>query len=300
MTVSTDPFPAVPTRIVRRGDIELAVFECGDPAGPPVLLVHGWPDTHVLWYRVAEALSSHYRVIAFDNRGAGASTVPRTTAAYRLAELAADTRAVANAVASGDRVHIVGHDWGSVIGWDLVGADDAPTFIGSFTSISGPNLDFLGAYLHGPFSPARLRGSVEQGLASGYTFAFRVPRLPEMVLRRLAGHWPRFLSLFDGLDPAVVRTGPTLRADMVNGLELYRANIHSHLRHPRPRPIEVPVQVIVATGDRAVRPVVHAEAGNWVRDLTIREIDARHWSPFTHVVDLVVLTAEFIDRFDSR
>lgn len=300
MTVSTAPFPAVPTHTVRRGDIELAVFECGDPAGPPILLVHGWPDTHALWYRVAELLSPRYRVIAFDNRGAGGSTVPRAGAAYRIEELAADIRAVAAAVAPGERVHVVGHDWGSVIGWEVVGALDAPTAIASFTSISGPNLDFLGAYLRGPFSPARLLGSVEQGLASAYTFAFRIPRLPDLVLRRLSGHWPRFLSLFDGLDPAAVRTGPTLRADMVNGLELYRANIHSRLRHPRPRPIEVPVQVVIATGDRAVRPVVHAEAGNWVRDLTVRTIAARHWSPFTHPGDLAGLAAEFIDRIDGR
>ncbi|WP_040839430.1 alpha/beta fold hydrolase [Nocardia brevicatena] len=300
MTVITDPFPAVPTRTVQRGDIELAVFECGDPSGPPILLVHGWPDTHVLWNRVAGLLTPRFRVIAFDNRGAGESTVPHDSTDYRLEELAADIRAVAAAVAPGEQVHVVGHDWGSVIGWELVGAADASTAIASFTSISGPNLDFLGAYLRGPFSRARLLGSLEQGLASAYTFAFRIPRLPEVVLRRLSGHWPRFLSFFDGLDPAVVRTGSTLRADMVNGLELYRANIHSHLRHPRPRPIEVPVQVVIATGDRAVRPVVHAEAGDWVRDLTVRTIGARHWSPFTHPGDLAGLTAEFIDRVDGR
>ncbi|MEV0298418.1 alpha/beta fold hydrolase [Nocardia sp. NPDC050710] len=119
---SSGPFPANPTTRVRRGDIELAVFECGNPVGTPVLLVHGWPDTHVLWSRVAELLAAEHRVIAFDNRGAGESTVPAEVAAYRIEELAADVLAVADAVAPGQRVHVLGHDWGSVIGWELAAA----------------------------------------------------------------------------------------------------------------------------------------------------------------------------------
>ncbi|WP_280468662.1 alpha/beta fold hydrolase [Nocardia cyriacigeorgica] len=296
MTAATEPFPAQPTRTVRRGDIELAVFECGDPSGPPIILVHGWPDTHTLWNGVATTLAARYRVISFDNRGAGASTVPTEVAAYRIEELAADVRAVAAAVAPGERVHVLGHDWGSVIGWELASMPDAAAAIASFTSVSGPNLDFLGAYLRGPFSFARLRNSIAQGVASAYTVAFQIPGLPDPVLRGLSGRWPRFLAFFDGIDPALVRPAPTLRADMINNLKLYRANIRPRLGNPRPRPIDLPVQVIVATGDRAVRPVVHAEADNWVSDLTMREIAARHWSPLSHPADLARLTAEFVDR----
>lgn len=296
MTVVTEPFPTLPTRTVRRGDIELAVFECGNTDGPAIILVHGWPDTHTLWNGVATLLADRFRVIAFDNRGAGASTVPAEVAAYRIEELAADVRAVAEAVAPGERVHVLGHDWGSVIGWELASMPDAVGAIASFTSVSGPNLDFLGAYLRGPFSLARLRNSLAQGVASAYTVAFQIPGLPNPVLRGLSGRWPRFLSFFDGIDPALVRPAPTLRADMINGLELYRANIRPRLGNPRPRPIDVPVQVIVATGDRAVRPVVHLEADNWVRDLTMRQIPARHWSPLSHPADLARLTAEFVAR----
>lgn len=297
MTISTaGPFPATATTTVRRGDVELAVFECGDPAGIPILLVHGWPDTHILWNRVAARLADRYRVIAFDNRGAGESTVPTQVSAYRIEELAADVRAVADAVAPGQRVHVLGHDWGSVIGWELVSDPDAENRIASFSSVSGPNLDFLGAYLRGPFSSARLRGALAQGIASAYTVAFQIPGLPNPVLRALSRRWPRFLAFFDGLDPALVQTAPTLRADMINNLKLYRANIRAHLRNPRPRPIGVPVQLIVSTGDRAVRPVVHAEAEQWVGNLTRTEIAARHWSPISHPEALADRTAEFVDR----
>jgi hypothetical protein len=135
-------------------------------------------------------------------------------------------------VAPGQPIHALGHDWGSVIGWELVSAPDAATWIASFTPVSGPNLDFLGAYLRGPLSLSRLRGTLAQGVASAYTFAFQVPGLPNPVLRVLSGRWPRFLAFFDGPVPALVETAPTLRADMINNLKLYRANIHPHLRNP--------------------------------------------------------------------
>lgn len=204
-----------------------------------------------------------------------------------------------DAAAPGERVHVLGHDWGSVIGWELVAAPDAVSAIASFTSVSGPNLDFLGAYLRGPVTAARLRGSLAQAIASAYTVAFQIPRLPNPVLRVLSGHWPRFLGFFDGLDPALVETAPTLRTDMINSLKLYRANIRTHLRHPRPRPIEVPVQLIVATGDRAVRPVVNAEAHRWVSNLTRTEISARHWAPISHPAELARHTAAFVDRIGA-
>ncbi|RJO77005.1 alpha/beta fold hydrolase [Nocardia panacis] len=297
---STSPFPAEPTRIVRRGGVELAVFEAGAPAGPPLILIHGWPDTHLLWRRVANLLADRFRLIAFDNRGAGASTVPAAVADYRLTELAADVLAVADATAPDRPVHILGHDWGSVIGWEVVSTPGAAARIATFTSVSGPNLDFLGAYLRGPFSLARLRGSLTQAFASSYTVAFQIPGLPNPLLRVLSRRWPKFLAGFDGLDPAVVDPAPTLHADMVNNLKLYRANIRSHLQHPNPRPVEVPVQVIVSTGDPAVRPVVHAEADRWVSDLTTSELAARHWSPLSHPADLAERTAEFAIKHEGK
>ncbi|MFC3963778.1 alpha/beta fold hydrolase [Nocardia jiangsuensis] len=289
-------FPAEPSATVRRGDVELAVFETGAPDGPPVLLVHGWPDTHTLWESVAAELAVEHRVIVFDNRGAGASTAPGNVAGYRLEELAADVRAVLAAVAPGERVHLVGHDWGGVLGWEVAAAPDAASAIASFTCVSGPNLDYLGAYLRGPRTVSRVAGALQQSVASAYTVAFQIPRLPDPALRLLATRWPAFLAFFDGIDPALVTPAPTLARDMVNGMRLYRANIRRRLRAPRPRPVEVPVQLVIASGDRAVRPVVHAEAPNWVRDLHTVRLDGGHWTPLSHPVELAAAAAGFVAK----
>ncbi|MBF6356775.1 alpha/beta fold hydrolase [Nocardia higoensis] len=279
---------------VHRDGVALAVFECGDPKGVPVLLIHGWPDTHLLWAEVAARLAPGLRVIAFDNRGAGDSSAPNSVADYRLEELADDVFAVLDAVAPGQRVHVLGHDWGSVLGWEVAADPRAPKRIASFTALSGPNLDFLGAYLRGPFSLARLRGTLEQGIASAYTVAFQIPGMSEPVLRLLARRWPKFLAYFDGLDADRVSPAPTLLVDMLTGLALYRANIRPRMRDPRPRPIEIPVQLLVASGDRAVRPVVNSEASRWVRDLTTTVFDARHWSPISHPEEVAGRFAAYV------
>ena len=67
-------------RTVRSGSVELAVFEQGNPTGPTLVLVHGWPDTHQLWEHVVPHLTDRFRVISYDTRGSGRSTVPTALA----------------------------------------------------------------------------------------------------------------------------------------------------------------------------------------------------------------------------
>jgi haloacetate dehalogenase len=58
--------------------------------GPPVLLLHGFPQTHAMWHRIAPALAERFTVVAADLRGYGASSKPGGWAAYSFREMAAD------------------------------------------------------------------------------------------------------------------------------------------------------------------------------------------------------------------
>ena len=58
-------------RYVSRGDAQIAVYEQGNPHGPTVVLAHGWPDSHIVWDNVVPLLVDRFRVITYDNRGAG-------------------------------------------------------------------------------------------------------------------------------------------------------------------------------------------------------------------------------------
>jgi pimeloyl-ACP methyl ester carboxylesterase len=251
---------------VRSGEVELAVRTWGARSAPPVVLVHGYPDRSEVWTPIAERLAARHRVIAYDVRGAGGSTAPRETAAYALAYLAGDLRAVVDATC--DRpVHLVGHDWGSIQAWEAVTDPALAERFASFTSISGPCLDHVGIWLREASLGERLR----QARRSWYIAALQLPGVPSLAWRAGIGR----------------RIVPHARTrDGVRGAALYRANVGERLRHPRERRTDVPVRLIVPTRDPYVsRPLVD-QVARWAPRLERREIDAGHWVVRSHPDEL--------------
>ena len=88
---------------------EIAYVRGGD--GPPVLLLHGFPQTHAMWHAVAPVLARAFTVVAADLRGYGASSKPAGTAAYSFRHMAADQHALM-AELGFSQFHLVGHDRG--------------------------------------------------------------------------------------------------------------------------------------------------------------------------------------------
>jgi haloacetate dehalogenase len=84
-------------------------------SGPPLLLLHGYPQTHLIWHRVAAELAKHYTVIATDLRGYGASDKPAGLADhsnYSKREMARDQVEVMRALGF-DAFYVCGHDRGA-------------------------------------------------------------------------------------------------------------------------------------------------------------------------------------------
>lgn len=280
---------------VRRHDVELAVFESGNPDGETIVLLHGWPDTHHLWDGVVPLLADRFRLVSYDQRGHGESTDPPRIADFRLAELAKDLFAVIDAVSPDHPVHLIAHDWGSVQAWEAVCEPDAQRRIASFTSISGPNLDHLAIWLrsrlHRP-TPRNLLGPLGQALSSLYTVFFMTPVLPRLFFRLVGNrrNCTRFLRFVEGTPAERVHFGDTLPHDLVSGLRIYRANIVEHLRRPRERRTSVPVQLLVNTRDIAVRPAGFADTARWVDRLHRIDVPSGHWLPFARP-ELIAETA---------
>jgi haloacetate dehalogenase len=83
--------------------------------GPPILLLHGMPETHLMWHRVAPQLAERFTVVATDLRGFGDSGAPPSTpdhAPYSMRELARDQVEVMHTLGY-DRFSVVGHDRGA-------------------------------------------------------------------------------------------------------------------------------------------------------------------------------------------
>ncbi len=84
-------------------------------SGPPLLLLHGYPQTHALWHKVAPRLAGRFTVVAADLRGYGDSGKPETTAdhaPYSKRAMAQDMAEVMSALGH-DTFFLAGHDRGA-------------------------------------------------------------------------------------------------------------------------------------------------------------------------------------------
>ena len=138
--------------------------------GPLVLLLHGFPDFWYGWRRQLPALAAAgFRAVAPDLRGYNLSERPARVADYRIERLADDVAALVRALGA-DRAHVVGHDWGGLIAWQL--AMRHPQVVDRLAILNAPH-------------PARFRRLLldpRQGLRSWYVAFFQLPWLPERVL----------------------------------------------------------------------------------------------------------------------
>ncbi|MDO8322230.1 MAG: alpha/beta hydrolase [Phenylobacterium sp.] len=101
------------------GEATLRVRHGG--SGPPLLLLHGYPETHMMWSRVADDLARDFTVIAPDLRGYGESTAPATTPdheTYSKRAMARDAVALMRHFGF-DRFNLAGHDRGGRVAYRL-------------------------------------------------------------------------------------------------------------------------------------------------------------------------------------
>lgn len=129
----------------------------GRPDGPPLLLLHGYPQTHALWHRVAERLADHYRLVLPDLRGYGRSAKPpgrHDHADYSKRAMAADVLALMRSLGH-ERFFVAGHDRGGRVAHRL--AVDHPEavrklcvldIVPTLTMYERTDMAFAQAYYH--------------------------------------------------------------------------------------------------------------------------------------------------------
>ncbi|NJL94907.1 MAG: alpha/beta hydrolase [Anaerolineae bacterium] len=119
------------------GDIRLHVVMAGPSDGPPVILLHGFPEFWYGWHHQIPALAAAgFRVIVPDQRGYHLSDKPPQRAAYTLDQLANDSLNLMAALGHA-QVHLVGHDWGAAVAWEL--AEMHPQYLRSLTILNVPH-----------------------------------------------------------------------------------------------------------------------------------------------------------------
>ncbi|WP_443067735.1 SDR family oxidoreductase [Streptomyces sp. NBC_01351] len=286
-------------RWVATGGIELCVVELGDADRPTVVLVHGYPDSKEVWSDVAERLAERFHVVLYDVRGHGRSSAPQPLrGGFTLEKLTDDFLAVADAVSPDRPVHLVGHDWGSVQGWEFATVARTEGRIASFTSVSGPSLDHFGHWIKKRMTrptPRRAAQLLGQGAKSWYVYMLHTPVLPELAWRGPLGkRWPAILERIEKV-PAGDYPTASLPSDAAHGAWLYRDNVRPRLRKPREDAFaHAPVQLITPSGDAFLSERLYDDLERWAPDLLRRTLPAKHWVPRTRPDQLAAWITEFV------
>lgn len=298
--LANQPDHGGPQRFVDSADgVRIAAYEDGNPEGSTVVLVHGFPDSHVLWDGVVPLLAERFRIIRYDNRGVGLSSAPKRVSAYTMARFADDFAAVTGELSPGRPVHVLGHDWGSVGVWEYLTRPGASDRVASFTSVSGPSQAQLAEYilsgLRRPWRPRRFMRSVSQALRFTYMLLFSIPVLAPASLRLALSVPALRRSVVDNIPDGRIHHSQNLPRDAARSVKTYPANcFRSFAGRDQGIPtVDVPVQLVVNTQDKFVRPYGYDESARWVPRLWRRDIKAGHFSPMSHPRVMAAAVDEF-------
>ncbi len=261
--------------------VKLHVEIAGD--GPPVLLLHGFPDSLRMWDKVKPLLlNAGYKVISYDQRGFGESDAPKAVSDYQMATIIADAIEVLQNAEVTEKLRLVGHDWGSIIGWML--AIQHPDLVHNYTAISVGH------------PKAYKSAGIEQKKKSWYILAFQLRGVAELMFEANNFEHLRQLSRDEAETQRWV-ADLSRRGRLTAGLSWYRANFSALLKSQF-GDCTVPVMGIYSTGDVALteQQMVNSEKYVKAQWRYERIENCGHWIP-TERPDL--LASLLIDWFKN-
>ena len=274
-------------RVALRTGVTLNVALAGDPAAPPVILLHGFPESHRTWRGIAPLLADDFYLIMPDQRGFAGSDRPQEVDDYSADKVTDDIFALADSLEI-ERFALVGHDWGGAIAWGA--------------SLRGdPRLDRL-AIINAPHPVVFQKSLIDdpdQRAASQYINAFRVPGFERAVE---AMGYDRFFEKSFGrhVDLAIISEAEKRQylsewsqpGALTAMLNWYRASkmivpppgmtvaLPDFLLRAFPK-VAVPTLVVWGMRDPALLPVQLDGLDTLVDDLTtVRLADAGHFAPW--------------------
>ena len=267
--------------------ISMNVVEGGAAAGAPVVLLHGFPESHRTWRKLAPLLGDGLRLIMPDLRGFGDSDRPQDVKAYATDTLLADLFALADALGV-ERFALVGHDWGGAVAWAAALRGD-------------PRVERL-AIINSPHPWIFQKSLIEhpaQRAASQYITAFRAPGMEAAVMamgvekffdKSFAPHVD--LATIDPEERARSIAEWSRPGALTAMFNWYRA---SHMLVPPPGVtlpipdwvlriaprIKVPVRIVWGLDDRALLPVQLDGIGEVGADVEVVPLKgAGHFAPW--------------------
>jgi len=252
--------------------------------GPPVVLLHGFPDSGRLWRHQVPALAdAGLQVIVPDLRGYGRSDKPEAVEAYSLMLLAGDVMAIL-ADLQITKANVVGHDWGAALAWAL--ASLVPGQVDHLVTLSVGH-------------PATFRRTSQQREKSWYMLLFQFPGVAERWLTE--DNWNNFRHWGGHPDADQVISELEATGSLTPGLNWYRANVppESWVGPPiQLPPVQAPTMGVWSTGDPALTEVQMTDsaenvAGPWRYE---RLEGPGHWMQLEAPDQVNALLTDFLPR----
>lgn len=233
-------------QIIHVHGVDIHVASAGE--GRPVLLLHGFPDTHKVWRKqIGPLVEAGYRVIVPDMRGYGASAAPEGVKAYTGRKLCADVIGVLDAMQV-DRAYLIAHDWGAVIGWQLCMHASARVERYAALSVGHPT--------------AWAQAGLSQRLKAWYMVLFQVPGFAEFMLS--AGNYRALTRLAaDEEQIADWRANFASEGRLSAALNYYRASKKMGLTRTYPH-VRMAIMGIWSEGDPALTERQMRDSGKHV------------------------------------
>ena len=243
--------------------------------GPPVVLLHGFPDNSHSWrYQIEPLVDAGFSVWAPHLRGYPPSEVSSKRRDYHLRHLVNDVAAVVSATGSSKAV-IVGHDWGGVIAWAFAGSH--PEMLDKLVILNAPHMQL---YLEKVWRSS-------QALRSLYAAFFLIPVLPEKLLsannfyliRRIFRTIPARKNAFSEQDIDYFIAQLARPGAMKAALDYYRENLlPSAMELATSAKTDAPTLVIWGDQDPTLGRFLLDGLNRFASRLTIHHVSgASHW-----------------------
>jgi pimeloyl-ACP methyl ester carboxylesterase len=259
--------------LVDVGDCSLHVVTAGPESGPPVVLLHGFPECWYGWHRqIGPLADAGFRVVVPDGRGYNLSAKPDAVDAYGLDYLAGDLVGLLSALGH-DEAAVVGHDWGAAVAWWT--ALHHPDRLSRLVAVNVP---------HPTVFERTLRRNPRQALRSWYVLFFQLPGLPERLARLNDWALPT-RALRDSARPGTFSATDLdryRRAWAQPGAYRAMVNWYRAVARERPQPrterVRVPTRVLWGAGDQFLEREMARESIEFCDDASLRYFeDATHW-----------------------
>jgi pimeloyl-ACP methyl ester carboxylesterase len=276
-----------------------------------LLFLHGYPDTHHTWDVLMEELKSEYQVAAIDLRGAGQSSRPQDRSAFNVRRIFLDIEEAIRFLDPGKTksVHLIGHDWGSLIGWCFASDPISSGYISSYTGIAGPHPALARKQMEAYAKRGLWQWNLDeitrffrQGTMSWYILFFQIPLVPELVWT-LASQ-PLWHNLLESggipkSDPMWEFSPKEILRSSIGPIQLYRELLQGN-QIPLPEKIETPCQAIVPVHDFAITPEIYENLSEHVEHFTKNFLDANHWVHREQPAEVAGLIHKFVQHTEAK